>query len=320
MGYVLQRGQLCFHSMFADAWVGRTSLFRGWILAVAVSSVGLSVLYLVPWSKGLNAGLPFAPVRDIVGGVIIGFGMVVASSCVSGLFYKLGSGMLGISVGILGWIGGEAAARHVHLPGPTVLGGGPSATFAGVLGIPRLALSSLLLVVVILVLWRWRDTAVANTTPAWRWSWPTLGVALGAATIIGWLLARVGRSSFGPSTVGATASVLKGHPNWWLISFIAGLVVGAFVAAKTAGGFVLRGETPFRYVGLAGGGFLLGGGGLIAGGCNLGHGLSGVAQLNVSSFVVVIAMATAVGATWSVIRGVKGRQSSNTTTVPSSHT
>jgi len=39
----------------------------------------------------------------------------------------------------------------------------------------------------------------------------------------------------------------------------------------------------------------LGAGGWIAGGCNLGHGLSGIAQLNVSSFVVVTAMVAGVG-------------------------
>ena len=297
MGYVLQRGQLCFYSMFGDAWEGRPALVRGWLLAVAIASVGLSVIYLLPLSKGLNAGLAFVPVADIVGGVVIGLGMVVAASCVSGLFYKLGSGMLGASVGIAGWIGGEAAARHVHLPGPTVLGGGRAATFAGVAHVPRLAVSVLLLVIVAGALVRWRAGAISARTPDWQWKWLQLGVALGVVTIGGWLLARAGHSPFGPSTVGATASVLAGHPNWWLIGFLVGLVVGATLAARTAGGFAVRGETPLRYGRLAAGGFLLGAGGWIAGGCNLGHGLSGVAQLNVSSWVVVAVMAITVGAT-----------------------
>ena len=40
MGYVLQRGQLCFHSMFASAWGGRGLLLRGWLLGVAIASSG----------------------------------------------------------------------------------------------------------------------------------------------------------------------------------------------------------------------------------------------------------------------------------------
>jgi len=51
------------------------------------------------------------------------------------------------------------------------------------------------------------------------------------------------------------------------------------------------------------GGFLLGAGGWIAGGCNLGHGLSGAAQLNVSSWVVVASMAAGVGLPAAAARG-----------------
>jgi uncharacterized membrane protein YedE/YeeE len=295
IGYVLQRGQLCFYSMFANAWSGKSSLLRGWLLAVAIASVGLSAIYLSSTlSKGLNTGLAFRPMADIAGGTIIGLGMLVASSCVSGLFYRLGSGMLGALVGIVGWIGGEAAVHSVHFPGPTVLAGGRTATFASLIHIPRLAVSVVFLVGVVAVLQRWHGSG--QPTRAWQWDWPTVGVALGIATIAGWLLARVGHSSFGPSTVGATASVLSHHPNWWLIGFLVGIVGGAAVASLSKGAFALRGEASVQYVRLAVGGFLLGAGGWIAGGCNLGHGLSGVAQLNVSSWVVVAVMASTVGA------------------------
>ena len=119
---------------------------------------------------------------------MIGVGMVVASSCVSGLFYKLGSGMLGTLAGLAGWVAGELAARHVHLPGPTVLAGGQAATFAGVTGVPRLALSVLLLALVAGALWRWRPAEL----PAhpWQWNAPQFGIALGMVTVAGWVLAE----------------------------------------------------------------------------------------------------------------------------------
>ena len=303
MGYVLQRGQLCFHSMFASALGGRALLLRGWLLGVAVASVGLSLLYLVPWSRGLNTGLSFRPVADIVGGLTVGAGMTVASSCVSGLFYKLGSGMAGALAGLAGWVAGELAARNVRLPGPTVLGGGQAATFAGVLGVPRLALSVVFLAAVAVALRRRRPAG----RPAYPWQWnaPQLGVALGLVTIAGWVLAKAGGSGFGPSTVGASASVASGSPDWWLIAFLLAIVAGAAIAARTAGGWRLRGETPVRYGRLAAGGFLLGAGGWIAGGCNLGHGLSGAAQLNVSSWVVIASMAAGVGLSAQAARAVR---------------
>lgn len=294
MGYVLQRGQLCFHSAIRTSLDGRFLLVRGWALGVSLGAVGLALLFLLPGTSGLNQGLAFRPVANVVGGLLIGIGMVVAKSCVSGLFYKLGSGMLGALVGLAGWAGGELAVRQVSLPGPTVLPGGEGATLPGLLGLPRIAIAIVLLIGVVAAL-RLRP---GHDSPAhdWQWGWQRIGIGLGVAVTGGWALAALGGASFGPSSVGAVASVAGGSPSYWLITFLLGIVAGGALSSRTAGGFWLRGEEPVRYVQLAAGGLLLGAGGWIAGGCNLGHGLSGVAQLNVSSFVVVAAMVLGVWA------------------------
>lgn len=286
IGFVLQRGDLCFHSMFAGAWSGDTRLLREWLFGVAVGAVGLAMLYATPWSDGLNRGLAFRPVANILGGLLIGVGMVVAQSCVSGLFYKLGSGMLGAVVGLGGWAAGELIGRQIHVGGPTVLDGGLPATLPGVLDVPRIAVAVLLLLAVLI----------------WMRTIPKIGLALGLVLIAAWILARVGGSPFGPSSVGAVASVADGTPNRWLIAFLIGIIVGGFGSARSRGELVVRGESIGRLLGLAAGGVLLGIGGWIAGGCNLGHGLSGVAQLNVSSWVVVAAMAVGVEATRRVLK------------------
>jgi len=49
-----------------------------------MASVGLALLFLLPGTTGLNQGLAFRPVANVAGGLIIGIGMVVARSCVSG--------------------------------------------------------------------------------------------------------------------------------------------------------------------------------------------------------------------------------------------
>lgn len=294
MGYVLQRGQLCFSSAIQSSLDGRFLLARGWALGVALASVGLALVFLLPGTSGLNQGLAFRPVANVAGGLIIGAGMVVAQSCVSGLFYKLGSGMLGALAGLIGWAAGELLARRLSLPGPTVLSGGEGATIPGLLGLPRLVVAVLVVVVVSVVLWRWPGRA--SPDHGWQWGWPMIGLGLAGATTAGWALAALGGSSFGPSSVGAVASVAGGSPNYWLIAFLLGIVAGGALSARTAGGIWLRGEEPVRYLRLATGGVLLGAGGWIAGGCNLGHGLSGVAQLNVSSLIVVAAMVVGVWA------------------------
>ncbi|MCR6490846.1 YeeE/YedE family protein [Amycolatopsis sp. OK19-0408] len=284
MGYVLQRARLCFHSAFAGLLTGRFLLGRSWLLGVAVAATGLSVLYLTPLADGLNQGLPFAPVADVVGGLVIGVGMAVAATCVSGLFFKLGSGMLGCAAGLGGWAAGELSVRQVVLPGPTLLPPGSAATLPALLGVPRVAFAFAFLAAVVAALSLWRHSRRG------QWNWPVAGIALGVVTIVGWVLAGAGGASFGPSTVGAVAGLATGEPNWWLTAFLPGIVLGGAVAARVTGDLHVRGERPVRYVRLAVGGFLLGAGGWLAGGCTLGHGLSGVAQLNVSSWVVVAAV------------------------------
>ena len=295
LGAVLHRGQLCFHALFAGVGGGRRGLARSWLLGVALGSVGLAVLYATPLGEGLSTGLPFRPVANVVGGLLIGIGMAVARSCVSGLFYKLGEGMLGALVGLAGWVAGELLARQVVLPGPTVLAGGDAGTLPGVLGVPRWSVAVVFLAVVGagLVLHRRRRGPDRAVHP-WQWTGPRLGVALAGALVAGWVLAVLGGASFGPSTVGAAAGVVSGSPNPWLLAFLPGLTVGAFLVARRDRAVRFRGEQPVRYGQLVLGGLLLGAGGWIAGGCNLGHGLSGVAQLNISSWVVVAAMATGV--------------------------
>jgi uncharacterized protein len=291
LGYVLQRGQLCFHSAFRGALERRAALFKAWALGAAVTAVGLALLDVVgPWS--MSTSLPLRPVANVAGGVVFGVGMAVAASCVSGLFYKLGAGMAGAIVGLLGWALGEFAADRVEVGGPRVLAG--RETLPTLLGLPRLPVAAVVAVVVVgaLALTR-RDRPVHD----WQWRWPVAGVALGVAATWTWVTAGASGAGFGASTSGAVASLAAGSPAWWRIAFLVALIPGATIAARTAGGWWLRPETGVRYAQLAAGGALMGAGARWAGGCNLGHALSGIGQLNLSSLLVVAAMIAGIAAT-----------------------
>ncbi len=284
LGYVLQRGQLCFHAAFRGVIERRAALFKAWLLGAVVAAVGLALLdALGPWA--MSSSLPLRPVRNIVGGLVFGVGMAVAASCVSGLFYKLGAGMAGALVGLAGWGLGELAADLVRLPGGRLLEG--RETLPTLLGLPRVGVAVVVAAVVAIALSRTRRQAAAHT---WQWTWPVAGVALGVGATFTWAAAGASGAGFGASTSGAVASIAGGSPAWWRIAFLAALVPGATVAARTAGGWWLRGEVGVRYVQLATGGALMGAGARWAGGCNLGHALSGVAQLNLSSVLVVASM------------------------------
>lgn len=286
-GYALQRGQHCLHATFRGAVEGRWGLFKAWMLAVVIGAVGLALLFaLSPWDQ-LSRGLPFRPVDNVVGGLVFGVGMAVAATCVSGLWYKLGAGMLGALVGLAAWSGGDVVGSRMPTLGPTVLAGGDAGTLPGVLGLPRLAVAAALAGLVVAALVRTRRE---EPDWPWQWRWPLAGALLGAGLVLSWVSAGAAGAGFGASTTGGPSSIVGGNPAWWRVAFLVAIVAGAAVAARTAGGWWVRGEVGSRYAGLAGGGFLLGLGAQIAGGCNLGHALSGVAQLNVSSLVVTAAM------------------------------
>lgn len=151
LGYVLQRGQLCFHAAFRGVLERRAATFKAWLLGAAVAAVGLALLDAVgPWA--MSTSLSLRPVRNLVGGVAFGVGMAVAASCVSGLFYKLGAGMLGALVGLVAWGLGELGVRYVQLAaGGALMGAG--ARLAGgcslghtLSGVAQLNLLSLLVV------------------------------------------------------------------------------------------------------------------------------------------------------------------------------
>lgn len=309
-GYVLQRSQQCFHATFRGLYERRTALFKAWALGVVVAMVGLTAVYeLSPWDQ-LSRGLGFRPLAAVLGGGLFGVGMAVAASCVSGLFYKLGAGMFGALVGLTGWGLGEVLVGlggvQQALSGPQLLAGGVEGTVPGLLGVPRAAVALPLAVIVGGLLLRSGGVGVEGSGHPWQWRWPVAGAALGAVTILSWVTAGAAGASFGASTAGTVSSVVAGSPAWWRLAFLLAIVLGAAVAARTAGGWWLRGEPGVRYLQLAAGGLLMGAGSRLAGGCNLGHGLSGMAQLNVSSVVVVASMVAGLGLARAVQRRVGG--------------
>ena len=97
------------------------------------------------------------------------------------------------------------------------------------------------------------------------------------------------------------AKHMAGAKNWWQVALVVGIVLGAALSARLSGS--RRGAMSFvwpRALGISSltarlplafiGGFLLLLGARIADGCTSGHGISGIAQLSIGSFIAVAAM------------------------------
>jgi len=108
-GIILQRGRFCMNSAFRDTLLLKEfNLFKAVVIAWLVSMIGFSLM-----SFGgiitLNQK-PFAPVANIVGGLIFGMGMVLGAGCASGTTYRVGEGMVGSWFALLGYMIGALGA------------------------------------------------------------------------------------------------------------------------------------------------------------------------------------------------------------------
>lgn len=300
LGYAFERGDMCFHSTLSGIFrtPKQVDLFKAYVLALLVSTPIIYLLrvwgWIDPWIP------PFVWGANIVGGVIFGIGMVVASSCITGLFYKLGHGMLGAFVGLVTWalgdiivyIGPLSRLRDTLTANPLTISG-ISPTVGNLWG--PMGWIFLILVSLGVTIWLWRSPKSTRSSSGKLWGWLPLGIAVGLIISAGWLLAQAGGSNypFGTSYVPTQIymAIITGEKSSpWIAITLFSLILGAFIAARRSGTLQVRGESLRRYFELAAGGFLMGVGAAFAGGCNLGHALVGVPLLSIGSIATVLAM------------------------------
>ncbi|MCJ7659160.1 MAG: YeeE/YedE family protein, partial [Anaerolineales bacterium] len=201
LGYLLERGDFCFHSTLRGLFrfPRQLDLFRAYLLALLIATplvYGMRTLgWIDPWIP------PFAWQANIFGGLVFGVGMVVAASCITGFFYKLGHGMLGTLVGLGAWAVGDilvyrgalSPLREQLTAAPLTVEGN-SATVLNLFG----PIGAVLLIVLGLAaaIWLWRSTGRTKLTRGKLWGWLPLGIAVGVFTSLAWLLAKAGGSNY----------------------------------------------------------------------------------------------------------------------------
>src|SRR5438034_11130250 len=81
--------------------MGDATILRAYLLALLVAVIGVHVL--------IGAGLVDVPVRpfrwiaNVLGGLLFGFGMILAGGCSGSTWYRLGEGAVGAWVILLGF-------------------------------------------------------------------------------------------------------------------------------------------------------------------------------------------------------------------------
>lgn len=91
-GILIERGQICFTSAFRDLFlVGRSVMAKAIIAGMALSSV-LTVIVISVYD--LTPITQIAALSTLIGGVLFGLGIVMASGCETGMMYRLMEGQV----------------------------------------------------------------------------------------------------------------------------------------------------------------------------------------------------------------------------------
>ena len=328
-GAVAQRTHFCTMGAISDVvTMGDWTRMRQWGLAMGVAMAGFAGLAyagLIDPSKTLYASSRWIWLSAAVGGILFGFGMVLASGCGSKTLVRVGGGSLKslivfvvLGLAAFATLKGITAMLRVvtvdKVAVDMVAGVSLPQWAAAALGV-RPVLAGLVLGVALggsLLLWavRRRDfrtpdnllagLGIGGVIVAMWWVSGTLGhIAEHPETLQEAFLATNSGRAESLSFVAPLAYTLD-----WLMFFsdksklltlgivsVAGVIAGSALVAVAAG--------TFRWEGFGGtedvanhliGATLMGVGGVTAMGCTVGQGLSGISTLSATSFVAVAAI------------------------------
>lgn len=328
-GAIAQRTHFCTMGALADiVSMGSFARLRMWVLAIAVAMLGFNAMVGLGWveaGKSVYAGERVLWLSAVIGGLMFGFGMVLASGCGSRSLVRVGGGNLKslVVVLVLGLTGfmsmkGLTAVLRVEtvdrvfftLPAGQDL---PS-LLAAATGSTARAIAPWLGAALALALAGW----VASRPDGRRGDVWAGGVGIGLVVVgLWWVSGHLGHLAEDPETLEevflATNSrrmeaismvAPVGFALDWLLFFsdkskgltigivsVAGVIVGSAAVALATGSFRWEGfanveDTANHLVG----GALMGVGGVAAIGCTIGQGLSGISTLAVGSAIALAAI------------------------------
>ncbi|WP_338449995.1 selenium metabolism membrane protein YedE/FdhT [Niallia oryzisoli] len=96
-GILIERGQICFTSAFRDMWISGRAVMSKAIAVGMMISVVITFIYI---QTGAVQIIKMAAPSTVIGGLLFGFGIVLAGGCETGMMYRAMEGQ------VLFWIVG----------------------------------------------------------------------------------------------------------------------------------------------------------------------------------------------------------------------
>jgi uncharacterized membrane protein YedE/YeeE len=320
-GFALQRGRFCVNSAFREVLFQDYTMVRAYLLAVAVAMICANFIEDMGWLQHANeAGVMvtgtlyrqgFAPFANIIGGFIFGMGIVLAGGCGSGILYRVGEGNLAYVMAVCGFFFGIVVMRFGFLKPvfdaltsyQVFVGEDQVPTLYNISGINKWIIIAVIAVPIFFFVFQGKPFQKAKK----GYSWSLAGLLVGLIAVAAFWASDhfTGRARglsftgpvrefflavfFGDSKVPASESkTLLGITMSWSAFYVLTVPIGAYLSGKFMNEVKLKVPPADELLKVFLGGFIMGLGAQLGGGCNIGHSLTGVSTLAVSSWVANI--------------------------------
>ena len=320
VGFVVHRTNFCAMGAVSDiVSFSDWRRMRSWILAMAVAILGAQTLHLAGYvdltrSIYLSSNMQLSGL--ILGGLIFGFGMVLAGGCPGRNLMRVGNGDLKamLVMFVLAWAAnlsmkGLLAYPRIWLQGAVTLDlkslGMSDQGLATIIGQltgaagPALQTVIMLAIAGALALFAFKDAGFRNSPRH-----VAAGVLLGLLVTAAWFITGyLGADEFEPvpltslTFIAPAADALKYWMFWtgdtisFAIATVTGVIIGSFISSKMTGTFHLSTfvDTPDTVRNIVGA-VLMGFGGIMALGCTFGQGITGMSTLAAGSVIATISI------------------------------
>jgi uncharacterized protein len=326
LGFVLQRGRFCLNSAFRDIiFLQDLTFFRAYLLCLVVAIIGTNVLesagLIMTFDQESGRFVStelmrqsFVPVANILGGFLFGLGIVLAGGCASGIVYRLGEGQIAALIAIVGFFFGVGMTTdgmfspvRDYLKGfkVDVFGVQNPAIWDLFGGSPIAKWGTIAVFCIVLLAFVFKGKPTFGKSGK-GYSWGLTGVLVGLLTVVAWEVSSVFggtprglaittplRELFNSMLTKSTHSPFQEFSflgiftGTWGVFFILAVPFGAWLSAVGLKEFKWKTPPAKEVLTVFFGSILMGIGAVIAGGCNLGHGVTGMSTMSLSSLVAI---------------------------------
>merc|ERR1711862_926486 len=270
--------------------------------AVSVGGSCVSLLYATSNIKLISR--PFHPITTPLGGLILGSGMYLTGACPGTIWAQIGVVVTDSLIVLAGGMAGSVCYSYIAKYLPV---GAPGKFVHDLLGVPFLTVALPLFGGIIVTMAAIEYFQKKNTNQQVNWKPYVSGAIIGLLQIPAFYYMGTGLGTSSalltiPGTflraVGITNPVITKYTsftkNYWQVGLDAGIILGTYLYSKyyskNQGMDMAESKQTSNPTVKFIGGFLLAMGARLADGCTSGHGLTGVANLSVTSIVAVAGM------------------------------